>query len=132
MLPFWHEGLSPTDLALKVGKDIEEILPIDVCVLGMGLDMHTASLFPHADNLQDALKDTDKKNVVSLHPNGHEIPRITLTAPIIASSRHLHLLISGRDKRIALGRAIKADNAEIAPIKAFIKPQTPLHVHFAA
>lgn len=132
LISFLHSGLSPDALAQKIGKEIKDVFPIDVCVLGMGLDMHTASFVPNTDRLDEALKDESQRNVISIHPNGHDNPRITLTAPIIASSKHIHLLIFGRDKRIALGRAIKAESVEVATIKAFIRPQKPLHVHFAA
>ena len=57
-------------------------LPISVLLLGMGADMHTASLFPGADNLAAALTD-DAPPLMAMRAEAAGEPRVTLTAPVL-------------------------------------------------
>ena len=128
---FWKEGVTADELADDLGKQLAEIGPFDVCVVGMGLDMHTASLFPSMDRLNEALIDTQNKRILAVHPEGQPEPRLTLTAPILRASRKMHLLITGNDKRIALQRAMQITNPALAPIKSLMTVHRPIEVHFS-
>lgn len=113
---------------LKTLEDgIRAALPLDVCVLGMGADMHTASLFPGADNLAEALGDTD----AVLLPMHAPEPRLTLTAPVLRASRHLYLLITGVEKKAALETALLEGPATEAPIRAILDAPTEVEVYYA-
>lgn len=80
--------------------------PLDVVVLGMGSDGHTASFFPDADNLASLLDPaTTEALCVVAAPSAVE-PRLTLALPRIASARFLALHIEGDEKRAVLGDAI--------------------------
>ena len=57
-------------------------LPISVLLLGMGADMHTASLFPGADRLDEALS-ADAPLLLPMRAEAAGEPRITLTAPVL-------------------------------------------------
>ena len=95
-------------------KQLQNILPIDVLVLGMGTDMHTASLFPGSPDLAAAL---DRKASILMKvaaPEGLE-PRITLTAPVLADAIAIHVLITGEEKKNALEKARHANRLD-API----------------
>ena len=80
-------------------------LPIDVLVLGMGADMHTASLFPGAPELPAALA-ADAPALVAIHPPGQPEARLTLTAPVLRGASVIHILITGPDKLAALETAL--------------------------
>ena len=112
---------------LKIGgmsrfvlSEILERLPLDVCVLGMGDDMHTASLFPGSPELARALAPEDGTPVMAVTAPGAPEPRVTLTAPVLAGAVHVYLLIKGAAKRAALERALATGDPNIAPIRAVL------------
>jgi 6-phosphogluconolactonase len=92
----------------------------------MGADMHTASLFPGADRLAEALSD-QAPILMALRADAAGEPRITLTAPVLKGAMTTHILITGPEKRAALERAQGLTPAE-APVKAVLANAT---VHWA-
>ena len=81
---------------LHINKDIEPALPLSVALLGMGADMHTASLF-RIKKFGLALS-KDAPNVVAVSAPGIPEPRISLTARVLNSSQEKHLVFFGVDK----------------------------------
>jgi 6-phosphogluconolactonase len=65
----------------------------DLVALGMGVDGHTASLFPHTDVLHEF-----DRLAVANHVPQKDAWRITLTWPVINHSRSVFFLVSGQDK----------------------------------
>lgn len=100
-------------------------LPVSVLLLGMGADMHTASLFPGAPGVAAAMAaDAPVLNVVD--PEDQEL-RVSLAAHVLDGALSKHLIIFGDDKRAALERAMHLPAAE-APIRAVASDIT---VHWA-
>lgn len=118
---------QPDDAVDRLTAQITPHLPITVALLGMGNDMHTASLFPGADRLAEGLA-SDAPLLLPIRAEGAEEPRITLTRPALVDALHLHVLITGPEKREALERAQKMDPID-APIRAFLDNAV---VHWAA
>lgn len=117
---------QPDDATAALAEALAPHLPITVALLGMGNDMHTASLFPGAEGLAAALAH-DAPPLMAIRAEEAGEPRITLTRPVLAGAIHIHLLITGPEKREALERAQKLDPQE-APIRAFLDAAT---VHWA-
>ena len=115
---------TPEGAAPALSEQIKPHLPITVLVLGMGDDMHTASLFPNAPGLE-ALLASDAPPVMAAA--GGAEPRITLTAPALQSALNIHIMIKGAQKRAALEAATGADPVA-APISAFLRNAV---VHYA-
>jgi 6-phosphogluconolactonase len=98
-------------------------LPLDVAVLGMGNDGHTASLFPDAPQLPEAMSLQAPGRVCVMTPPSQAHTRVTLTRPVLAGARFLALHLKGEDKLDTLERALVAlDDWQEMPIRAFLKP----------
>ena len=75
----------------------------DVELLGLGPDGHTASLFPGAKVLEERRRWVAE--IVGAKPE----VRISLTYPVLESSRHTAFLVAGADKREPLARVLAGD-----------------------
>lgn len=125
-LPLYAKADAPEKVLAELEVNIIPNLPIGVCLLGMGGDMHTASLFPGADRLDEALA----KNAPILMPmraDGAPEPRITLTAHVLNDALAKHVVITGQQKRAAFERAKGLSHHE-APIRAVLDGA---YVHWA-
>jgi 6-phosphogluconolactonase len=100
-------------------------LPISVMLLGMGADMHTASIFPNSADLERALG-TDKNLALVQPPDGLE-PRVTLSGAVLKGAIARHIVITGSEKRMALDRATTLSPLD-APISVVLAGST---VHWA-
>lgn len=79
---------------------------LDVCLMGIGTDGHTASLFPGLSVLDNT---TDW--VAHCTPTTAPHTRLTLTYPAIAASRHVIFLVAGASKQAVLGRILAQDTS---------------------
>lgn len=127
VLPLYADTPEPEGAIPDLAAAIEAQLPISVLLLGMGADMHTASLFPGADRLAEALA-PDAPVLVPMRAPGAEEARVTLSARVLSAALRIHVLITGEDKRAALDEA-RGLPPEVAPIRALLSDAT---VHWAA
>jgi len=78
----------------------------DITLLGLGPDGHTASLLPGDPVLEE------RKRWVAAVSHGRPEVRITMTYPVIESSRYVAFLVAGKEKAAMLG-AIRAGNSDV-------------------
>lgn len=75
---------------------------LDVCLLGMGDDGHTASLFPHTSAL-----DVTDRLAAENHVEKLETWRLTMTVPFLNRSREVMAIITGASKATPLASVIE-------------------------
>jgi len=103
--------------------------PFDVVILGMGDDGHTASFFPNADALDEAL--TSQKSCIALHPLTAPYERMTLTRSRLLNTKTLLLHIEGENKEHVFRQALLDGPVEAMPIRTFIRQTViALEVYF--
>jgi 6-phosphogluconolactonase len=124
LLPLYADFETPEEGLDGLMPAIEASLPLSVLLLGMGADMHTASLFPGADQLELGLSDS-APTLLAMRAPGAPEPRITLSAKALKSALSTHILITGDEKRAALEKAQKLSPID-APISALL-PQAQVH-----
>ncbi len=87
----------------EAARAYEAILPgrLDLLVLGLGNDGHTASLFPGAVSLAET-----HRRVLAVTAPKAPFGRLTITPPMILQARLTVMLVVGADKAEALARAV--------------------------
>lgn len=99
--------------------ELGSVPAIDVILLGMGDDGHTASLFPHTE----ALKVRDRLVTVG---NKDGQPRITFTAPLINQARCVIFMVAGASKQPALAEVFAPTGDEVSYPSRLIQPRGEL------
>ena len=118
LVPLYAETATPEESLKGLEAGVAAALPLSVALLGMGLDMHVASIFAGADRLDDAL--TGTAPLVPMRAPGAPEPRITLSAAVLNGAMSRHIVITGTAKREALERARGLTPAE-APVAAVLR-----------
>ncbi len=126
---------APSELAHSAGQALRAAGTADVLVLGMGADGHTASLFPDALNLADALDRHNSQTCVAMTlknpPASAPYARLTQTLAQILSSRHIVLPLSGADKLHTLQQAWSHATPKLPISLVLQQSQTPLALWLA-
>jgi 6-phosphogluconolactonase len=128
-LPFFTGG-DGAEAVPPLTAQVAELLPFSVVLLGMGSDMHIASLFPgqaalRPENRQEAGAYLRFVKVPGLEP---KVSRMTLTVQALNAAQRLHIVMSGSEKRAALEEAHRINDPFQAPVSAVLKTAV---VHWA-
>jgi 6-phosphogluconolactonase len=132
---------TPAALARDAEQDVDAAIaamprPFDVTLLGMGTDLHTASLLPDAAGLAQALDCSSPALVRALSPSNVAAlgERMTLTLRAIMDSRWIALLIRGEEKLAAYKTALQGgEDILSAPVRAVLRQSSgPVSVYWSA
>jgi 6-phosphogluconolactonase len=88
-----------------------EGVTLDLAVMGIGPDGHTASLFPNAL----ALDETERRAVAVEAGMEPFVPRVTMTRPVLDAARTMVYLVTGEGKAEAVQRAFAAEPSPATP-----------------
>lgn len=87
-----QDSLKYEELIVSKVDSINSIPSFDLIILGMGLDGHTASLFPNSEGLNE------KKRLIIVNEIETEKRRITMTYPLILNAKKIILIINNQEK----------------------------------
>lgn len=130
LIPMYAPAMTP-EAAAAHADSIYALLEIDIALMGMGGDAHTASWFPGA--LDRVLDPANPRSVIAVTAPGAagSAERLTLTYAKLSRARRLLLLIAGEDKRAVLEAATHASPGA-APVAALFNLNAPLEILWAA
>ena len=126
------EQPDPFVAVKQVNERLQQISwPLDVVVLGMGEDGHTASFFAGARGVELAMDPVGELSCAAVESEAAPHPRMTLTLPALVSSNNLFLHIVGNSKRLVLDRAIAESVDGKLPIGRILhRADTLVHIYF--
>ncbi len=110
--------------------DAGKTAPLDVVILGMGSDGHTASFFPKGSALATALDPDSSERLIEMQAPGAGEPRLTFTLPALLSAGRLSLHIEGQDKRQVLDKALGEGSQDDMPVRAVLRAKTPVTLYW--
>ena len=136
LIPLRGEAETLEEAILAAHKELGQLnFPFDVTLLGMGADMHAASLLPHAPGVREGLDRQSRDRVCKIGPIDGAADasiRMSLTLPTILASRVIYIMITGAEKRAAYEMALSSDEPIKAPVSAILKQSvTPVYVYWA-
>jgi 6-phosphogluconolactonase len=102
--------LDPQQAAAEYDAALQGVT-LDLAVMGIGPDGHTASLFPNAP----ALDETERLAVAAEAGMEPFVPRVTLTLPALAAAHVMVYLVTGEGKAEAVGRTFTGEPSPDTP-----------------
>jgi 6-phosphogluconolactonase len=110
--------------------------PLDLACLGIGVDGHTAGIFPGPD-LDRAVAGPRERRAVGVRPDpapeDGAADRVTLTAAALASARAIMIVVAGAEQRRVLEQAIKEGPLATAPIgRVLAAVDAPIDIFWSA
>ena len=120
----------PDDLAHSVRDANRQTHAITVALLGMGDDGHTASLFPDAPQLAQALDLQAAQRYLPISPQHASQERLSMTLAAILKAEHIVLAISGFHKRRVFEQAALQATPRLPVSYVITQPGVPLDVYW--
>lgn len=134
-LPLVNDASRAEDGAPDMARVFDETFPgpVDICIMGMGTDGHTASWFPGSSTLDAALEVERSDSLVHQDASGQAggsgfDDRITVSLPVIMRARDVFLLIPGKKKKLVWEASADKDLHD-APVTTLRAAEARLHVY---
>ena len=126
-------GLKNKCLTVKSGqKECQSVLlnlslPLDLVILGMGLDGHTASLFPCCPELPKAMDSKQSLSFFATTGSSAPFERMSMSYTTLMNAKHRVLHLVGFEKLRVLERAVKLEDYLVMPIFAFLQESLTIY-----
>ncbi|MEM5529088.1 6-phosphogluconolactonase [Gammaproteobacteria bacterium AS21] len=123
LIPLYQPQQTSDNAAIALNALFcEQNLTIDIALLGMGNDGHSASIFPCCEQLDEGLN--TKATFLATQPTSAPYSRITLSADAINKAEHIFVQLKGDDKKITLEKALANNDEKAMPIRRFLNKNT--------
>lgn len=132
-VPLKNSATTPAQGEIACAHALESVpRPFDIVLLGMGDDGHTASLFPRAPQLAQALASDSGKLCLGVDPVTAPHARMTLTLPALLASRRIVVLFTGAGKWAMYQQALQPGPVAALPIRAVLhQGQVPVEAYWS-
>jgi 6-phosphogluconolactonase len=131
-LPLYSAAATPEQAARNAQSALSVSafpFPLDVVILGMGADGHSASFFPDAPNLGELIENKLGGWVLPVQSKSAGEPRLTLSLQLLCAARFLALHIEGEEKKRVLQEALEEGDR---PVSAFFdRAESGVQIYWA-
>lgn len=107
---------------------IAAIKQIDIMILGMGEDGHTASIFPCCEQVTEAMSVNNSNRLIATQPTTAPFERISFTLNEILATKQVYLPLSGEGKVSVFEQATQITDYSKMPIAAVLNQHNALDV----
>lgn len=109
-------NIPPEDGAMKYQKELMDCLDppagelpvLDLVLLGLGKDGHSASLFPGQESL-----DEKERLVLAVKSGNPNVNRLTMTLPVLNNARRIVFMVAGREKASVVRSVLEDRQADL-------------------
>ncbi|MBE0491361.1 MAG: 6-phosphogluconolactonase [Sulfurospirillum sp.] len=115
-IPLYDDMSIPSSL-----KNAPKITDIDVLILGMGDDGHTASLFPNHEKLPEAYNLQSTDFYIHITPQNTPYERISMRLKTILNAQYIFLHVEGKKKKEVLENALASGDIYKYPILSVLR-----------
>ncbi|MFT4819190.1 MAG: 6-phosphogluconolactonase [Candidatus Azotimanducaceae bacterium] len=119
-------------VAAKLQSTAVPLFPLDIVVLGMGEDGHTASWHPGSETLAEVMDVDNDKICGAVRPMLAPYDRMTLTMRALMQARLIVLHLVGERKKSVLDLALQPGSVAALPLRGIMQQtQVPTEIYYA-
>jgi 6-phosphogluconolactonase len=136
-VPLKNAEQTPKDgLMISENRLHEQIDELDIVVLGMGLDGHTASWFPESEALTQCLDEQTAACCFAVMDAPQFPQRMTMSLSLVLRSKHIYLHFEGDEKNSVYEQVCdehEKHNFEPMPVRSVLfQNQVPVNIYRSA